>query len=374
MSEGGEKTEQPTPKKERDARQKGQVARSSEVVTTVSMFGTIAVIMAMGSTIWSRLTLLIDQIAANAARPEGPSLGEGLSVTWNAGIALTLPILGAVIFLAIAANMGQFGVLTSMEALQPKLDRISPMAGFKRIFAAKQLVELLKSLIKIGVLSVLLYIVVGDAIGPFISAVGCGVDCVASVTDSVMKRILSFTAVAFVIVAVADFFWQKHSHIKSLMMSKEEIKREYKESEGDPHVKGHRKQVAMELVMGDGHGQAKKASALVVNPTHIAIALRYKEDEMPLPMVTAKGMGAMAVDMRAAAERAGVPIFHNVALARHLYADAEVAEFVPEDVFDVVAEILAWVARNQARLYQGPLGHGDLDMIRGDHRADMERR
>lgn len=367
MSEGGEKTELPTPKKERDARQKGQVARSQEVVTTISMFGTIAVISAMGGMIWSRLTTLIDQVAEIAARKEGVSLDEGLALSWAVGVDLTLPILGAVIFLAIAANMGQFGVLTSLQALEPKMERISVLAGFKRIFSAKQLVELLKSVIKIVFLTVLLYIVLGDAIGPFISAVSCGMECMSTVTTSVMNRVLFMTAIAFVIVAVADLFWQRHSHTKSLMMSKEEIKREYKESEGDPHVKGHRKQVAMEMVMGDA--PAKKASALVVNPTHIAIALRYKEGETPLPMVTGKGMGALAVDMRADAERAGVPIFHNIALARHLYADADINGFVPEDVFDVVAEILAWVARNEAALYHGPLQHGDIDMLRGDHHA-----
>jgi type III secretion protein U len=367
MSEGGEKTELPTPKKERDARQKGQVARSQEVVTTISMFGTIAVISAMGGTIWSRLTTLIDQIADIAARKEGVSLDEGLALSWSVGVDLTLPILGTVIFLGIAANMGQFGVLTSLQALEPKLERISVLAGFKRIFSAKQLVELLKSIIKIVFLTVLLYIVLGDAIGPFISAVSCGMECMSTVTTSVMNRVLFMTAIAFVIVAVADLFWQRHSHTKSLMMSKEEIKREYKESEGDPHVKGHRKQVAMEMVMGDA--PAKKASALVVNPTHIAIALRYKDGETPLPVVTGKGMGALAVDMRADAERAGVPIFHNIALARHLYADADINGFVPEDVFDVVAEILAWVARNEAVLYQGPLQHGDIDMLRGDHHA-----
>lgn len=367
MSEGGEKTELPTPKKERDARQKGQVARSQEVVTTISMFGTIAIISAMGGTIWSRLTTLIDQIADIAARKEGVSLDEGLALSWSVGVDLTLPILGTVIFLGIAANMGQFGVLTSLQALEPKLERISVLAGFKRIFSAKQLVELLKSVIKIVFLTVLLYIVLGDAIGPFISAVSCGMECMSTVTTSVMNRVLFMTAIAFVIVAVADLFWQRHSHTKSLMMSKEEIKREYKESEGDPHVKGHRKQVAMEMVMGDA--PAKKASALVVNPTHIAIALRYKDGETPLPVVTGKGMGALAVDMRADAERAGVPIFHNIALARHLYADADINGFVPEDVFDVVAEILAWVARNEAALYQGPLQHGDIDMLRGDHHA-----
>ena len=173
MSEGGEKTELPTPKKERDARQKGQVARSQEVVTTISMFGTIAVISAMGGTIWSRLTTLINQVADIAARKEGVSLDEGLALSWSVGVDLTLPILGTVIFLGIAANMGQFGVLTSLQALEPKLERISVLAGFKRIFSAKQLVELLKSVIKIVFLTVLLYIVLGDAIGPFVSAVSC---------------------------------------------------------------------------------------------------------------------------------------------------------------------------------------------------------
>lgn len=369
MSEGGEKTEQPTPKKERDARQKGQVARSQEVVTTVSMFGTIAVILAMGGLIWNRLTTLIDQIAAIAARRENVSLSEGLALTWDVGVAITIPILGAVIFLAIAANMMQFGVLASLEAVQPKLERISLIGGFKRIFSGKQLVELLKSILKIVFLSVLLYYVLNEAIGPFISAVSCGMDCIATVTDSVTRRILIFSAVAFIIVAVADFYYQRYAHTKSLMMSKEEIKREYKESEGDPHVKGHRKQVAMELVMSDGPAQAKKASALVVNPTHLAVAILYKPDEMPLPIVSAKGAGTYAIDMRIEAERAGVPIFHNIPLARHLYADAETNDFIPEDVFDVVAEILAWVARHEASLYQGPLPHGDIDMLRGDHRT-----
>ena len=368
MSDSGEKTELPTPKKERDARKKGQVARSQEVVTTVSLFGTLAVIIALGGLIWGQLTTLIDQIAEIAARKENVSLSEGLALSWNVGVAICIPILGAVIFFGIAANYAQFGVLMSLESITPKLDKISPMAGFKRIFSKKSLIELLKSLIKIAFLSFLLYVVVGDAIGPFISAVSCGMDCMATVTDSVLQRVLFMTAIAFTIVAVADFFWQRHSHTKSLMMSKEEVKREYKESEGDPHVKGHRKQVTMELVMGDGKKQAKAASALVVNPTHIAIALRYKDGETPLPMVTAKGTGVMAVDMRIEAETAGVPIFHNVQLARHLFADSDINGFVPEDVFDVVAEILAWVARHESQLYQGPLPHGDLDMLKGDHK------
>lgn len=105
----------------------------------------------------------------------------------------------------------------------------------------------------------------------------------------------------------------------------------------------------------------------MVNPTHLAVALLYKPDEFPLPIVSAKGAGAHAVSMRIEAERAGVPIFHNIPLARHLFADADINDFIPEDVFDVVAEILAWVARNDGHLYNGPLGHGDIDMLRGDH-------
>ena len=368
MSETGEKTEQPTPKKERDARQKGQVARSQEIVTTISLFGVIVLILAMGETIWIRMINLIDIAARLATDPSDEAMQAGIAAAFDESMAILLPIVGLCLFLGVAANYGQIGSLFSIEAVSPKLEKISITQGFKRIFSMKQLVEFLKSIFKIIFLSLLLYIVTLNAIGPYFTAVDCGLLCLQQVTVSVLYQLVAFSALAFVVVAGFDFVYQRHSHTKSLMMTKEEVKREFKESEGDPLVKGQRKQLAQEMIMGDMPKQVENATAVVVNPTHIAVAIRYKEGQTPLPLVTAKGRGVQAQKMRVVAERAGVPIFRNVPLARLLFADAELEDFVPDEVFDVVAEILTWVATHEDTLYDGPSGRGVIDMEQGDHK------
>lgn len=365
----GEKTEQPTPKKLRDSRQKGQVARSQEVVTTLSLFGVLALIYAMFSQFWVRLVNMMDVVAGLAARDPTEGLLPALSTIFNESVAIMAPILGVTIFLAIAGNYIQFGAIFSPESVRPKLEKISISKGFGRIFSMKQVVEMLKSLAKIIFLSVLLYFVIRAAIGPFMTAIACGLFCLSTVTSVMMIQILLFSALAFIIVAGLDYMFQRHSHTKSLMMSKDEVKREYKESEGDPLVKGQRKQLAQELVMSDVKKQVPRATAVVVNPTHLAIAIRYDPDHAPLPMVVAKGRMLHAVDIRREAELAGVPIFRNVPLAHLLYAETELNDYVPDEAFDLIAEILAWVKRHEQKLYNGPLQHGDLDMALEDHKA-----
>lgn len=364
----GEKTELPTPKRERDARKKGQVARSQEVVTTVSLLATVGYIWATWSLTNARLIDLFDQVARLATGDFRSNAMSGILLAfWDASIIL-LPILGVVILAGIAANYFQIGSLFTFETIKPKGEKISPAAGFKRIFSMKQVVELLKSLVKIAVLSFLLYLVVRDAISPYIHSLDCGLSCVGQVTVSALKQVLIYTGLAFIVVAVADFAYQKHAHTKSLMMTKEEVKREFKESEGDPHIKGKRKQIAQEMAMSDGGTAARKGSAVVVNPTHFAVVVDYKPETFALPVVTAKGRNRYAHYLRQEAELAGVPVFRNVALARALYADAELYQPVPDEFFDAVAEVLAWIEKNRKHLYQGALPHGVIDMDAGDHR------
>lgn len=371
MSEGGEKTEDPTPKKLRDARNKGQVARSQELATTISLFGVIAIVWMLGPIYYQQLVDMMDTVAQLAAHMDGDgktTMMNAVSVVNQMGSAIVFPILGVTIFVGIAANYIQFGSVFSLENLMPKLEKISPGAGFKRIFSVKQLIETLKSILKILFLSVLLYYVIKEMIGPYITAVYCGMNCLTQVTVHSLKLVFAYSALAFVVVAMADFAYQKKTFIKGLMMSKDEVKREYKESEGDPVVKGQRKQLAHELIMSDQVGQARKSTAVVINPTHLAVAIRYQEGEMPLPMVVAKGRNLNAVAIREAAEQEGVPIFRNVTLARSLFADTEPGQYIPDEAFEIVAEILAWVARNRDQLYQGPLSHGVLDMDDDDPR------
>jgi len=365
----GEKTEKPTPKKFRDARKKGQVARSQEVVTTVSLVSVIAYLWLTWESTITRLTGLIDYTAELEKGDFHASVYRAILFAFNQCVIILLPLLGVVIVFGIAGNYLQFGSVFSYESIQPKLEKISPASGLKKIFSMKQVVETIKSTIKITFLSTLLFFVIQDAISPYMNAIYCGVPCLTKVTSSLLLTTFLYTALAFLVVAIFDFVYQRHHHYKSLMMTKQEVKREYKENEGDPVIKGKRKQVAQELVNTDGLQRTKDATALVVNPEHFAVAIDYKPDIAPLPMVVAKGCNLYAHELRAQAELAGVPIFRNVPLARSLYADTPIDAFVPEEWFGVVAEILAWVGQNRHTLYTAPLKHGVIDMESGDHRT-----
>jgi type III secretion protein U len=352
----------------RDARAKGQVARSQEVVTTASLILVISYVWVSWSNTLAGLIRIMDEVTTFEKGDFRINAVNAISVVFDESSKILVPVLGVAILGAIASNYLQVGTIFALENLMPKLDKISPAAGFKRIFSMKQVVETLKAIAKIVFLSILLYIVIRDSIGSFIVALPCGLPCLAIVTSTILQQILMYAALAFVIVAGLDFMYQRYTHNKSLMMSKEEVKREYKESEGDPHVKGHRKQVAQELVMGDGGAPAKKATAVMINPTHLAVAMHYDPATTPLPVVTAKGRNNKAHLIRTEAERAGVPVFRNPQVARALYATTAVNEFVPEELFEAVAEVLAWVAKNRHLLYEGPLRHGVIDMEAGDHR------
>jgi type III secretion protein U len=370
MSDGssGEKTEQPSPKKIRDARQKGQVARSQEVVTTFTLTALVAYLWFNARSIQEQMITLFDLVTL---APD-EEFRKTVFITGHAVIermiSVMTPILGVTIFAALLANYAQIGVIFAMDSLMPKLERISPSEGVKRIFSMKQLIELLKSILKILFLSIMLYVVLREAIGPFSYSLECGLSCLGSVISAVLAKLLIYSAAAFIIVAVADFVYQKHSYTKSLMMTKEEVKREFKESEGDPHIKGKRKQLAQELIMSDSGAATRKSTAVVINPTHLAVAFRYREGDTPLPMVVAKGRERNAHFLRTQAEEAGVPVFRNVRLAQALYAGVEVDEYIPDDLFEAVAEVLAWVERNRDLLYKGRLPHGVIDMEVGDHR------
>lgn len=372
MSESGEKTELPTPKKERDAREQGQVARSQEVVSAASLMAVIAYIWLAWGDITKRLMALFDVVAHLATGDFRLGAANGLALVGMEMIRILAPVILVTIVAAIAANVGQFGILFAFKGIMPSLEKVSPAAGFKRIFSMKQIVETLKSILKIVILSILLYYVLRAAIGPFATSLACGLPCQMALVEAVLFQTLMYSGLAFLVVALADFAYQKRTHIKGLMMSKDEVKREYKESEGDPHIKGKRKQLAQELVMSEGGSAARKGTALVVNPTHFAVVLRYDETDAPVPVVTAKGRNLQAVHLRTEAELAGVPIFRNIALARRLYADTGIGEPIPDELFDVVAEVLAWVARNRSLLYRGRLPHGVIDMEAGDHRRAGE--
>ncbi len=365
-NDGGDKTELPTPKRLQDARKKGDVAKSKDVSAAgVTLLWLILFAMAGGY--GAKLVSDFAQHAVTAATslPFNMAL-EQVSV----GAIRVLLILAALTLIPIAV-VGtlmeglQVGPIATTEKLKPSLDKMNPIEGLKRMFGKDGLVEMVKTLFK-AALVIFITVLVIKAVLPELGGMlvmadwtldsGAG-QIVAqqslSLTYSLTLKILGWTVLAFIGVAILDRVWVKHSFIKKMMMSRRDIKQEYKNDEGDPHIKQHRRQMHQEWANSNAVGSAGDAAALLVNPTHLAIAIDYDKENCPVPVIAAKGEGALAAAMRAAAEDNQVPIIRHVATARKLWARGEIGEIVPEDMFDAVAEVILWAKR--AREGQAPM-------------------
>lgn len=344
-----EKTEQPTPKKLRDARKKGNVARSQEVVTaalTIALFGYFWAT-------WGSFMQRMQELLVFPPNFYEMPFQEGIKYAFDIGLqmvnAILVPIIMITLIVGIFANVFMTGVLFAGEGIKPSLDKLNPAKGIKKIFSIKNLIENLKSIIKVVFLSILLIIVITNAIGALVKAPACGMPCLEEVMAQVLKQTVIYTSAAFIVVAAADFAFQKSQHIKGLKMSKDEIKREYKESEGDPLIKSKRKALHQEMVMSNETSAVRKASVVVTNPTHIAVALRYEPGETPLPMVVAKGENLWAKRMVEIAKEEGIPVMENVPLARELFESVAVDRYIPSELIEPVAEVLRWVRQLQPR-------------------------
>ncbi|OZG74349.1 EscU/YscU/HrcU family type III secretion system export apparatus switch protein [Hahella sp. CCB-MM4] len=339
-----EKTEKPTPKKLRDARKKGQVAHSKELVSTALMIAIYGLLFATGYHLVQELQNLIALPAQFYELPFQEALKEMLNGVAEKTLGILMPFILLVIVVAISANVGHVGPLFALESVKFDLKKISPVEGIKKLFSMKSLVELIKSIFKIIFLSILIYWVIQSNLDDIIKLPYCGSACVLPFIGHLMFELAVVSIIAFIIVALIDFLYQKHDHQKKLRMTKDEVKREYKDTEGNPEIIGQRKQIHRELLEGGMIGQIKKASVIVTNPTHLALGIYYDGDKRSLPIVTVKAKNHIAQRVKKIAAREGVPILENVPLARALYAEAELDNYIPSDLIEPVAEVLKWVA------------------------------
>jgi type III secretion protein U len=337
-----DKTEPPTPKKLREAREKGQVAKSRDLVQALLFMAIFGVLLGSNDANLRTLGALIVLPGDLYVMPFPVAVREVGTSAINAAFAVTLPMLGAVMLTAIAGNMVQTGVLLAFKALKPDLNKLNPGAQLKNMFSVKTLIEFVKNIVKISILAVILYGVVKAGLRDLLLSATCGLGCVMGVGSKMLVQVLAYAGAVFLIVSAFDYFLQYRQHMKGLMMSKDEIKREYKEAEGDPHIKSKRKQFHHELMMEDTRDRVRKSTVLVTNPTEIAIAVYYNDD-VPLPVVVAKGEGYLAKRMIAVAQEEGIPIMQNVPLARSLHEEAPVDQYIPSSLIGPVAEVLRWV-------------------------------
>jgi type III secretion protein U len=248
-----------------------------------------------------------------------------------------------VVVASLVANLGQVGVLFSVEGAKPKLENLSPAKWFKKTFSKNNLFDLTKNIVKITVLGFVVYKILNSnwrvlSMIPRTNALG-----LSSFLGSTVTTLILWTAGAFSLLAAIEYVWQRFKFTKDNMMTKDEVKREYKEMEGDPLIKSKRRQLHQEMANQGSLNAVKKAKVLITNPTHYAVAIDYEEGRTPLPIVLAKAEGELALRMIRAAEMAGIPILREAPLARDLFENTTEFSYIPRNLIGPVAEVLRWL-------------------------------
>ena len=341
-NDSGDKTEKPTPKKLQDARKKGDIAKSKDITSTAGML----VILMLAAV---ALPLLGEQMAALVRASfevmhepfalAAPRLGR------QAGMTLLLVVGLVVVPVALVGALVEFiqaGPVMSTEKLKPKMENMNPAKGLKRMFSMDNLVELVKSILKTAVVGTIAWLVMRKVLPELPLLVSGRPENVGAALWQTTWLLLAWAGGSFVLVSAMDLAWQRFSYMKKMRMSMRDIRQEMKDAEGDPHLKGQRRQLQQEWAQQGASNAAAEAHVLVVNPTHVAIAIAYDRETCPVPTVTAKGQDDDALAMRQAAQEAGVPVLRNIELARSLLADAETGDIVPAELFDIIATVILW--------------------------------
>lgn len=382
-NDGGDKTELPTPKRLRDARNKGDVAKSKDVGASLVTLLWFVMLAFVGSYVCVQIAEFSQLVITDVTRVDFPValplIGQAAIIVLLKIFALTL--IPVAVF-ATFAEFAQIGPIMTGEKMKPNFDKLNPVEGLKRMFGMDGLVELVKTLLKSILIILIAYAVIRTAMseaGGIIRLASwspveiSGASAAAQVLDLTRRltlQMFGLTVLVFIFVAVLDRVYAQHSFIKKMKMSMRDIRQEYKQDEGDPQIKGMRRQMHEEWANQSAVGSTRGAAALLVNPTHLAIAIDYDVEKCPVPIIAAKGEGPLAAAMRAEAERFDVPIIRNIAAARRLWSRGEIGEIIPEDMFDAIAEIILWAKR--ARQGDAPMWNDmdsrtpDIDILHED--------
>lgn len=345
----GDKTEEPTSKKRADAKKKGQVGRSTELSTAFVLLIGFFIIKVMWAHIYGSIAAYTTYVFSHLNQPVDTENILRIFIGIIELLAQTsLPIMIGIMLMGLAINVFQVGVNFNTEAIGFKPDKLNPINGFGRIFSKRSLVELAKSLFKIAIIGYFLYDFLKDHLMAMPQFIYFDLpNSLAQIADIVFS--MAFEVIAVIIVlGILDYGYQKWQTTQDLKMTKQEVKDEMKQTEGDPQIKGKIKQKQRQMAMSRMMQEVPKADVIVTNPTHFAVALQYSKG-MVAPLIVAKGQDLVAQRIKDIARDARVPIVENRPLARALYASAEVGDTVPAELYQAVAEVLAYVYRLKNR-------------------------
>ncbi len=344
--DGQEKSEQPSAKKLLDAREKGQVARSQEI-NSLAVFSTGLLVLYfskdyIGGKFYDMTTYILSsldtfELSVNVL---GTFALKGVMFF----LSVAFPVILAILIVALIVGYGQVGFQVTMEALMPKGSKLNPIKGIKEsFFSSRPFVELLKSIVKLGLVGIVSYVVLKSMV---LNTVGLVNFTITEIVQYMLDNSIEFlwkVSLVYVVIAAVDFVYQKKKHKKELMMTKQEVKEEYKQTEGNPDIKSKIKSKQFEMAQKRMMQEVPNADVVITNPTHFAVALKYEIGKSKAPIVLAKGMDLVAQKIKKIAVENDVPLHEDVPLARALYKNCEVGQEIPEDMFNTVAQILAYI-------------------------------
>lgn len=351
MAPGGdssqEKTQEPTPHKLSEAREKGEFARSREVTTVVSFLAVLLFLWLGGDYLRDHMMAAVRAFLRfdDFLNLSPETTSEFFRHVLALGVPIVLPLLLLVVAAGVAGEVGQVGIQFVKDPLEPKWAKLNPVAGFQRFFSLRQITEGLKAFLKVLIFAYVVYKTIRDAMPQISEMVGNSPEQGVRIMGSVALHLGFRTCGLLAVFAGADYWFQRWQYYKKLRMSHQEVKEEQKMTEGDPVLKARMRSIQMEIARKRMMHEVPKSDFVVTNPTHYAVAVRYDPEKNGAPVVTAKGQHYLAQKIREVAEREGVPIVENPPLARALYKKAPVGQPIPADLFKAVAGIMTSIWR-----------------------------
>jgi len=349
--DGGEKTEDPTGKQLTDARDRGEIAKSPEFMTAALLLGSGLTFNIVGPTLWRFLLEAMGQnIRAMGDQDlRGPGLLAWVQMIGFRTLVAMIGVIGAMAVIAVVVQAIQTGGLLSTKALEPKWERLNPLTNTRQLFSKRSLVELAKSLLKMAIVSWAVYATIRNAWPEIQSLALQSPQALGSVTRKYSLSLMRNAGMMFLGLGLADYGWQRWQTFESLKMTKQQVKDESKSQEGDAEVKGRRRQIARDRIRRTMFANVRKADVVIVNPVHIAIAIKYDPSVAPAPYVVALGQRMIATRIKELAFQHGVPVIENIPLARALFAASKVGTMIPVEMYLAVAEVLAFVLKQRQR-------------------------
>jgi flagellar biosynthetic protein FlhB len=361
-NDAASRTEEPTPQKLQQARQQGEVVKTPDLASLASLAAAASVVALGGGWMCQNLVVALRPFLASPDTMVVEGQG-GMHLLYMSMRAAALPmgaVLAAACAAGVAANLLQTGFMFNPGKLAFDTSKLSPSAGFKRLFGIDGAMQFFKSLVKVSLTGLLAWWVLRPHLPELENLSGMEPIAMMGFAADILRRLVFAVASFLLIVAGADWFWQRQRFMNRMRMTKEELKEDFKQSEGDPHIKARQKQLRNERAKRRMMQAVPKATVVVMNPTHYAVALKYDADETPAPMCVAKGLDTLALKIREIADEAGVPVIEDPPLARALYAAVDIDEVIPPAHYEAVAKIIGFILSKGRRLAARSLRSGAL--------------